>query len=58
MQIWEYMTLTLTNIRDSGAELNAWGKQGWELVSVAAVAPNLGFAFLKRPVPSCWAEAR
>ena len=52
MQTWEYMTLILTNLRDSGAELNAWGKQGWELVSVVALASNLGYAFLKRPAAS------
>ena len=49
MQTWEYKKLIMNVHKDSEIELNALGKQGWELVSVAALSPLVQFAFLKRP---------
>lgn len=27
---WEYMTISISNLKDIANELNRWGKNGWE----------------------------
>ncbi len=49
MTKWEYATVPIL-LHKEAAILNAWGVDGWELVSVESV-PNGGLvAFMKRQV--------
>lgn len=49
--MWEYYTTAIT-IQLVHTELDALGKQGWELVAVLPFDPLTHFAYFKRPVSS------
>ena len=52
-QTWEYKVVSWSATEDASAsadELNALGKDGWEMVAIVPLADRLQF-YLKRPRP-------
>ena len=49
MTKWEYAVEDIDPYHDGTEQLDNWGKDGWELISVVALARTLRF-YLKRPL--------
>jgi hypothetical protein len=45
---WEYLVVHLSEYEKGKDELNEYGKEGWELVSVAVILEKYVWGYLKR----------